>query len=161
MTAMGQARRTGFARIGGPGLATAAGLVAMVAASCASAQEAPAAPVVGKVGLELNKTESQPTGCRVYFVLDNGTADSFDAFKLDLVVFAPDGVILRNLATEMGPLRAEKRMVKMFDLADQPCDGIGSLLVNDVLDCRIGGEPRQDCIDLLVVASRAAAALVK
>jgi hypothetical protein len=77
------------------------------------------------------------------------------------VVFAPDGVILRNLATEMGPLRPEKRVVKMFDLSDQPCDGIGSLLVNDVLECRSAGGPRPDCVDLLTVESRADAALVK
>jgi hypothetical protein len=133
-------------------------VVAGVAAD-AAADEQGAAP--GTVALELNKTEAQPAGCRVYFVLDNGTADSFDAFKLDLVVFASDGVILRNLATEMGPLRADKRVVKMFDLGDLACDGIGSLLVNDVLACSAAGQERADCIDLLTVGSRADVALMK
>ena len=137
----------------------AAALALMIAAvllahPAAAAEEA-------KVTLELNKAEDEANGCRVYFVLDNGTADSFEAFKLDLVVFAPDGVILRNLATEMAPLRAAKRVVKMFDLADQPCAGIGSLLVNDVLACEAGAQPRSDCVDLLAVESRAAIALVK
>ena len=141
----------------------AAAIVAMAAALAiarpAAAQEASAAPA-GKVMLELNKTEDQANGCRVYFVLDNTTADSFEAFKLDLVVFAPDGVILRNLATEMAPLRAAKRVVKMFDLADLACNRIGSLLVNDVLECR-AAEPRSDCVDLLAVDTRAAIPLVK
>ena len=131
-------------------------IAAVLLATPAAAQE-----TAGKVALELNKLEDQASGCRVYFVLDNGTADSFETFKLDLVVFAPDGVILRNLATEMAPLRAAKRVVKMFDLADQPCAGIGSLLVNDVLACEAGAGPRSDCVDLLAVDSRAAVSLVK
>ena len=123
--------------------------------------EAAAAEQPGTVTLELNKTESQPTGCRIYFVLDNRTASGFDQFKLDLVVFAGDGVILRNLATEMGPLRADKRVVKMFDLGELACDGIGSLLVNDMLACSTDGQARTDCIDLLAVESRAAVTLMK
>lgn len=123
--------------------------------------EAAAAEQPGTVTLELNKTEIQSTGCRIYFVLDNRTASGFDQFKLDLVVFAGDGVILRNLATEMGPLRADKRVVKMFDLGELACDGIGSLLVNDVLACSTDGQARTDCIDLLAVESRAAVTLMK
>ena len=134
--------------------------VALAIAEPAAAQEAAAAPASGKVMLELNKTEDQANGCRIYFVLDNTTTESFEAFKLDLVVFAPDGVILRNLATEMAPLRAAKRVVKMFDLADLACDRVGSLLVNDVLECQAGG-PRSDCVDLLAVDTRAAVLLVK
>ncbi len=129
-------------------------LVAVMAAEAAA--EPP-----GTINLELNKTEDQPTGCRVYFVLDNKTASGFDQFKLDLVVFAGDGVILRNLATEMGPLRADKRVVKMFDLGELSCDGIGSLLVNDVLACSTDGQPRSDCVELLAVDSRAAVTLMK
>jgi hypothetical protein len=60
----------------------------------------------------------------------------------------------------MAPLRAAKRVVKMFDLADLACDRVGSLLVNDVLECR-AAEPRSDCVDLLAVDTRAAVLLVK
>ena len=137
------------------GAAVALLVVALMAA------EAAAAEPIGTVNLELNKTEDQSTGCRVYFVLDNKTASGFDQFKLDLVVFAGDGVILRNLATELGPLRPDKRVVKMFDLSDLSCDGIGSLLVNDVLACSTDGQPRSDCVELLAVDSRAAVTLMK
>jgi hypothetical protein len=137
------------------GAAVALLALALLAAE-ATAQEQP----VG-VTLELNKTEDQTAGCRVYFVLDNKTASVFDQFKLDLVVFAVDGVILRNLATEMGPLRPEKRVVKMFDLGELACAGIGSLLVNDVLACSTDGEPRTDCVELLAVESRTPVALMK
>lgn len=141
------------------GIAVGLIIIAGIAADAAAADEQGAAP--GTIALELNKTEAQPAGCRIYFVLDNGTPESFDVFKLDLVVFAGDGVILRNLATEMGPLRAEKRVVKMFDLADLACDGIGSLLVNDVLACSAAGQDRGDCIDLVTVGSRASVTLMK
>ena len=33
----------------------------------------------------------------------------------------PDGVIGRRFALDLGPLKAQKRSVKMFDL-DTPCD---------------------------------------
>jgi hypothetical protein len=138
-------------------LGAAVALLALaVMAAEAAAQEPPAG-----VTLELNKTEDQSAGCRVYFVLDNKTANGFDQFKLDLVVFAGDGVILRNLATEMGPLRPEKRVVKMFDLGELACEGIGSLLVNDVLACSSDGQARTDCVDLLAVESRTPVVLMK
>jgi hypothetical protein len=138
------------------GAAVALLALALMAAEAAAQEEQPAG-----VTLELNKTEDQSAGCRVYFVLNNKTASSFDQFKLDLVVFAGDGVILRNLATEMGPLRPEKRVVKMFDLGELACEGIGSLLVNDVLACSSDGQARTDCVDLLAVESRTPVVLMK
>jgi hypothetical protein len=161
MTASATAlRRRRIAEIAVHAAAIVVMAVALAVAEPAAAQETAGTPEAGKVMLELNKTEDQANGCRIYFVLDNTTTESFEAFKLDLVVFAPDGVILRNLATEMAPLRAAKRVVKMFDLADLACDRVGSLLVNDVLECR-AAEPRSDCVDLLAVDTRAAVLLVK
>lgn len=114
-----------------------------------------------KVGIELNKLDDQDKGCRAYFVFDNGTATSFESFKLDLVMFGSDGVIARRLAVEAAPLRAEKRTVKLFDIAGMACASIGSVLVNDVLVCRDQSGEQQDCIARVAVGSRVSAALLK
>ena len=111
--------------------------------------------------LELNKLEDRDGSCRAYLVFDNRTAGGFDSFKLDLVVFGTDGVILRRLAVEAAPLRPEKRAVKLFDISGTECGAIGSVLVNDVLGCHASQGDQDDCIGRLKVRSRAAAAMTK
>lgn len=115
----------------------------------------------GKVGVELNKTEEQSGGCRLYLVLDNGIPSAFDVYKLDLVMFGTDGVIARRLAVEVGPLRPTKTSVKLFDVTGLACTGIGSVLVNDVMSCKSGADERSNCIDQVAVASRAKITLTK
>lgn len=155
---LGNARRGGVLNGAAAALASIGFGAAQLATGAAFAQDQAVAP---GISLELNRVEDQGTACRVYFVLDNATADAFESFKLDLVAFGRDGVILRNVATEMGPLRPSKKIVKRFDLADLPCAGLGAILVNDVLDCRSGEAARTDCVDLLTVTSRAEVELAK
>lgn len=155
---LGTARRGSVLKSVAAGLASVGFGAAQLAAGAAFAQNQAAA---AGISLELNRVEDQGTGCRVYFVLDNATADAFESFKLDLVAFGPDGVILRNVATEMGPLRPSKKIVKRFDLADLSCAGLGAILVNDVLECRSGEAARTDCVELLTVTSRAEVELAK
>ncbi len=64
-------------------------------------------------------------------------------------------------AAEVGPLRPTKTSVKLFDVASLHCAGIGTVLVNDVLSCKVGADERPNCIDLVAVASRAKIALTK
>lgn len=138
----------------GRGWIVSAVLAASVLSGAASAAD-------GKIGVELNKVEDQGGGCRLYFVLDNATPSAFELYKLDLVMFGTDGVIARRLAVEVGPLRPTKTSVKLFDVASLPCAGIGTVLVNDVLSCKVGADERPNCIDLIAVASRAKIALTK
>jgi hypothetical protein len=139
----------------GTGLALAAAF--LLAAAPALAQSAP----TPKVGVELNKLEDQEKGCRAYFVFDNASATNFESFKLDLVMFSSEGVIARRLAVEAAPLRAEKKTVKLFDIAGMSCASIGQVLLNDVLTCRDQTGEQQDCITRVAVGSRVSAALVK
>jgi hypothetical protein len=88
----------------------------------------------GSLTIELNKLEPQKDGCRAYVVVTNNSSTVYQALKLDLVLFQPDGVIGRRFALDLGLLRAQKRSVKLFDI-DMPCDQVGSLLINDVLEC--------------------------
>ena len=109
------------------------------------------------IAVELNKLEAQNKSCRVYFVIDNAGPTAFQSLKLDLVLFRTDGVIDRRLALDLSPLRPNKKSVKLFELNDLPCDSIGSILLNDVVDCRDASGPIADCADKLQVSSRATA----
>lgn len=105
------------------------------------------------VSLELNKLEKSDKGCRAYVVVTNPTSTTYDAFKLDLVLFQTDGVIGRRLALDLSPVRPDKRAVKLFDLEGAKCEDIGSFLVNDVLDCKTSAGPASDCLARLKVKS--------
>lgn len=124
--------------------------------SDAAANETKSAAVVpqskDRIAIELNKVEVLPNGCRTYLVIDNGGDAAYAALKLDLVLFQTDGVIGRRVALDLAPLRAKKRSVKLFDLDGTKCDDIASLLINDVMDCKVtppGGAAVSDpaCLD--------------
>jgi hypothetical protein len=117
----------------------------------ARAQGAAAAP---KIGLELNRLESRAEGCRVWLLLRNPAPEAVDPLRLDLLIFGKDGVIARRLALDVGPLPAEKTMARIFDLASQPCEGIGAVLLNDLLACGASAETRASCLPRLALASR-------
>ncbi len=130
--------------------------------SLARAQDAPA------LTLELNKLEPVPAasgaaaGCRAYVVAaDPEGGPKVDAMRLDLVLFGTDGVIARRVALDVGPVQPGRMQVRPFDLRDLPCDGIGQILVNDTLICKIGGADQTDCLDRVKTASRVSVKLVK
>jgi hypothetical protein len=66
--------------------------------------------------IELNKLEPQKESCRAYVVVTNNGSTVYQALKLDLVLFQPDGVIGRRFALDLGPLKAQKRSVKLTQL---------------------------------------------
>jgi len=133
-------------------LAVGCMLVASVHAEDAPAQAQSEASGEG-ITLELNKLEKSDKGCRAYVVVTNPTQTTYDAFKLDLVLFQADGVIGRRLALDLSPVRPDKRTVKLFELEGTKCDEIGSFLVNDVLECRTPAGPATDCLAHLKVKS--------
>jgi hypothetical protein len=111
------------------------------------------------VGLELNKLEQQGSNCRAYLVINNPGTDAFSGFTLDLVVFDRTGTISRRLAVELAPLRPAKTTVKVFDIVQTPCSGIGSVLVNDVIRCRDAKGDVANCIDRVRTSSKLAVKL--
>ncbi|MGE0724272.1 MAG: hypothetical protein AB7O45_07845 [Alphaproteobacteria bacterium] len=113
------------------------------------------------IGIELNRLEERGADCRAYLVLNNRGKDAYEAFKLDLVVFDKGGVIARRLAVDIGPLRAEKRGVKVFDLGGLACRDVSQILVNDVIECS-GAKGREgECVGMIELNSRASAELSK
>lgn len=114
-----------------------------------------------QITLELNKLEDRDGACRAYLVFGNGSGERFDDFVLDLIVFDRDQVIAKHLAVDAAPLRADKTIVKMFDIVGIGCEQIGRVLLNDITRCESAGGARTDCIDKVAPSSRAAAELVK
>ena len=100
----------------------------------------------GSLSIELNKLEPQGQGCRAYFVVGNKTSTAYQELKLDLVLFRPDGVIGRRFAVDLGPLKPDKKSVKLFDIEGTPCDQVGSFLINDVMECKSDTGPVADCL---------------
>jgi hypothetical protein len=113
------------------------------------------------ISVELNRLDEQGQSCRASFVITNPGPETYTGYKLDLVVFDKGGTIIKRLAADVAPLRADKETVKIFDIPDTPCAGIGSILVNDVLDCRIGDKPATDCTGVLAVSSKLSVKLLK
>ena len=126
-----------------------------------AATTAPAASGSGDITIELNKLEKSDKGCRAYVVVTNTSKSTYDAFKLDLVMFQSDGIIGRRFALDLAPVRPDKRSVKLFDLDGANCEGIGSFLVNDILECRTSTGPATDCLKSLKVKSLTKVELTK
>lgn len=122
---------------------------------------APVAMAADSIDIELNKFENREGACRAYLVFENNTATTFTEFKLDLVMFNPDGIIAKRLALDAAPLRAEKTSVKLFDIDGLACADIGRILINDVMGCRDSSGHRADCVGLVTPASRNSVPLIK
>lgn len=130
-------------------------LLATIAAKAEDAASKEAGPQndAAAISLELNKLEPSDKGCRAYVVVSNPSATTYDAYKLDLVMFQKDGVIGRRFALDLAPLRPSKRSVKLFELDGTKCEDIGSFLVNDVMECRADGAAANDCLARMKVNS--------
>lgn len=135
-------------------------LLALAAAASAACWRPTAAPAESAppepIKLELNRLEAREAGnCRVWLVLNNAGAEALDPLRLDLVLFGRDGAVSRRLAVDVGPVPGGRTVVRLFDVAGQPCEGVGQLLLNDVLACNgTGPEARSACIERTVLASR-------
>lgn len=113
------------------------------------------------LSVELNKLEASDKNCRAYLVINNTTDVTYDTMKLDLVMFQPDGIIGKRFVLDLAPLKAQKKTVKLFNLEDTACDKVGSLLVNEVVECKSGGEVLTDCLSRLTLTSLATVAISK
>jgi hypothetical protein len=102
---------------------------------------------------EHNKLEAQDKSCRAYLVVSNDGTTVYQSFKLDLVMFQPDGVIGKRFALDLAPIKAGKKTVKLFDLDGVACDKVGSFLVNDIMECKSDGAAADDCLSRLTLSS--------
>jgi len=115
----------------------------------------------GSLSIQLNKLEADGDTCRAYIVLENRTDLSFEALRLDLVMFDVDGVIARRLAVDAAPLAASRTSVRVFAIGSLACDNIGRVLLNDVLACADASGERTDCMDRIAPESIAGVPFIK
>ncbi|MCH9809257.1 MAG: hypothetical protein K0U74_16145 [Alphaproteobacteria bacterium] len=116
----------------------------------------------GQISVELNKLENVDQGCRYYIVVNNQTDTEFQTLQLELVMFKTDNIIDQRIALDLAPMRKQKRMVKLFTMESIKCEDIGSILVNDALECRgNGGTTVDNCLGKLAISSRATAKFTK
>jgi hypothetical protein len=137
-------------------------IVASTAFAAPMAGADPQTPPTGaSIHVELNKLEPVDNNCRAYLVVDNGTETAFKSFKIDLVLFQTDGVIGKRFSIDLAPLHPKKKTVKLFDIDGMACDKIGSLLVNDVMECKSDTGAGENCLQDLTTSTRTKVQLSK
>ncbi len=144
----------------GAGLGAIAGMV-LGAAVCGPALAETPVPG-GKLTVEMNKFEpADGGGCRAYFLFQNQTGTSFEAFQMSLAIFNKDGVIDRLLAIDAAPLPVARTTLKLFDIPGIACPDISQVLLHDIPACKPQNGENQDCFPLIELKSRTSAALVE
>lgn len=124
-----------------------------LATSLADAEPQTSQPNASSVNIELNKLEAADKGCRAYVVINNTTDTAYQSFKIDLVLFQSDGVIGKRFSIDLAPLRPKKKSVKLFDIDGMSCDKIGSLLINDVMECKSDTGASDSCLQNLTTST--------
>ncbi|ODN70834.1 hypothetical protein [Methylobrevis pamukkalensis] len=123
---------------------------AMIAAAAVCALASPAlsqtAEADAPITVELNKLAPNGESCQATIVVRNG-GGPLSSLKTDLVMFAPDGIVARRIAVELGPLARNKTFVKAFDIPGTGCDRIGRILLNDVIACADADGAALACLD--------------
>lgn len=114
----------------------------------------------GGVTVELNKLTQVDNACRAYLVTQNLTDTHFESLQLDIVMFDTNGIVAKRLAVEIGPMAQGKTSLQVFDINGLPCNDIGQLLLNDVIQCRDDEGTRTNCLSLVNVSSRANVAFI-
>jgi hypothetical protein len=129
---------------------------AMLAAGTANAQNAggnaPKTPP-SSLAVEINKAEPYKNGCRVFLVIRNDIAARIDNAQMDLVIFNKDGILSERFVVDLGRIRKAKTIIAPIDVDGTKCDDMGSILVNDMPNCK-ADQPDVDCVERLDVSSR-------
>ena len=117
---------------------------------------APLPAWAGDLSIDLNRLENQNGSCRVTMVIVNSRPAAADALRADLVMFGANGVAARRLAIDLGPVPANKTIVKAFDIGGLGCGDIGSILLNDIPACHFAGQPAGTpaCLDGTTISSK-------
>lgn len=114
-----------------------------------SAQEASAS-----IRLELNRLEPQGENCRTYFLVKNPQGGAIKSLKVDLFILDLEGIAQRRIAVELGPMPANKALIKLFDVPNHVCSRFGTVLLNGVLACEGESGPLAGCLERIETASK-------
>ncbi|GAA6199800.1 hypothetical protein [Aquicoccus sp. SU-CL01552] len=122
----------------------------------------PARAETGRLTVELNKAEEiEGGGCRAFFLFRNDTGKSFEGFEMSLAILDGSGVIDRLLSIDAAPLPVARTTLKLFEIPQIACADISEILLHEMTACRPQNEDEMDCFEILDLASKTPAALVK
>ncbi len=132
-----------------------AGSMASVAVAQSTKEPTEPAP---NISLELNNASStEAGGCQLTFVVTNHSKIGLSQIAYQVGVFDAEGIVRRILVLEFGALTGGKTKIALFNLADQTCNNISRIIVNDVAQCTLveKSETAQFCLSGLSTKSRA------
>jgi hypothetical protein len=116
----------------------------------------------GRLNVELNKFEEiEGGGCRIFFLFQNQTDNSFDGFEMSLAILDGKGVIDRLLSIDAAPLPVARTTLKLFEIPETNCSNISEILLHELTSCKPQNAAEMDCFPILDLGSKASAPLVK
>ncbi len=129
-------------------------VMAVLFAGAAHAQDA-------KLDIELNSIGLRSDSCEVYLRVRNQTPVGYDVFKIDLAFFDRAGVINDRSLVELGPLRANKTSLHVFQMPEMECGDVGEVLLNDVTECTPSDGSTIDCLGIVTLSSKGDIAFIR
>ena len=116
----------------------------------------------GGLTVELNKLEEgEGGGCRAFFLFRNETGMSFEGFEMSLAILDTSGVIGQLLSIDASPLPVSRTTLKLFEIPETTCGGIGEILLHEMTACQPQNADEMDCFEVLTLDSKATVQLVK
>lgn len=106
-----------------------AGLVALPSGAAAQSAE-------GAIAIELNSASDQEGTCRLTYVVTNGTTTDLTQASWEVAIHDAEGTVTQIWVLDFGSLPQGRTRVVQFDLADQPCEKLSRISVNDAVDCQ-------------------------
>ncbi|QPC41841.1 hypothetical protein HW532_03385 [Kaustia mangrovi] len=142
--------------------ATLRSVGAMGLAAIAMAGLAPAAGAAGDgtIALELNRLEQRDDTCRLTLLFTNRLDSAVDTLEIETVLFDREKRVERFVVFKSRPLKPGKIRAQQFDLTGLRCDGVGSVLVNDVTACKAGDLDAAGCLARIAPSTRGDVPLV-
>ena len=129
-------------------------LMAVLLTGAAHAQDA-------KLDIELNSIGLRNDSCEVYLRVRNQTPVGYDVFKIDLAFFDRAGVINDRSLVDLGPLRANKTSLHVFQMPDMECGDVGEVLLNDVTECTPSDGSAADCLSFVTLSAKGDIAFIR
>lgn len=129
-------------------------LIAVLFAGAAHAQDA-------KLDIELNSIALRNDSCEVYLRVRNQLPVGFDVFKIDLAFFDRSGIINDRSLVELGPLRASKTSLHVFQMPEMDCGNVGEVLLNDVTECTPSDGSSVDCLGIVTLSAKGDIAFIR
>ncbi|MEP1767836.1 MAG: hypothetical protein ABJJ53_14500 [Sulfitobacter sp.] len=127
-------------------------LTLCTAVSTVSAQ-AEETSLEGKIGVELNATQTQEANCKLTFVITNGLGKDAHAVY-ETVLFDTEGQVNRLTLFDFGKLPFGRPRVRQFEIANLQCEKLGRVLFNGAHACAGEGIDATKCESGLHLSTR-------